>query len=246
MNSDSKQVGLPRTFADYHGPANRNGVRYVASSQSGGAARLCVLCSIYPANFPARARAVFRRDPLPAPSHRHRYVAGRRAAGQGTLVRFPSRAVLPRLVLLAAGQGVVRVGAGIDSLGSADHLSGGRHDAAAQRQEGLRQRVSSRCLPLDAQPRGLGLGTQVDDAGDQREVPLRLAALGVAGTVRALSAGEVESIGAPAAQEAHRPGDAVDGRTDPLVSREKVHSSGGRRATPATSWRGSVTGTGGT
>lgn len=42
MNIASKQIGLPRTFADARS-ANRKGVRYVVCSQSGGAARIGVL-----------------------------------------------------------------------------------------------------------------------------------------------------------------------------------------------------------
>ena len=163
----------------------------------------CSLCSIHPSNFPACRRAFSRRDPLPAASHRHRHVAGRGATGQGTLDRFSSRALSPGLVLLALGQGAGGDGAGVDSRGPASGLSRGRHQSAAQGQTRLRQGVSSRRLPLDAQSRGLGVGSQVGDVGDQREVPLRLAAVGVAGVVRLVPAGGVEPPRRPAAQEAH-------------------------------------------
>src|SRR5271163_78438 len=118
MNTGCKQIGLPRTFADGYS-ANRKGVRYVASSQGGGAAGLCVLCSIYASHFPARARADAGRDPLVAASHGHRRVAYRGSLGQGTLVRLPSSALSTCLVLLAAGQGAGGDGAGIDSRRSA-------------------------------------------------------------------------------------------------------------------------------
>src|SRR5207253_6122503 len=100
MTTTSQKIGLPRTFAGAY-PANRKGVRRVASSQSGGAARLGVLCSIHSSNFPARAGSLAWRDSGVAMPHRHELAPLGGAFGQGALERLPPRAVLPGLVGLA-------------------------------------------------------------------------------------------------------------------------------------------------
>src|SRR6202522_3639760 len=146
MNLALQKIGLPRTFAAYHSPANRKGVRYVLRSQGGGAARFCLLCSIHAPYFPEGGHPDDWRDPFCAPTHCHRHPADPRAAGQGTLELFSSRPLSLLLVQLAIGQGACGDGAGIDPAGPTGDLPDRRHQPSAQGQARLRQREASRCL----------------------------------------------------------------------------------------------------
>src|SRR5882672_6572061 len=122
---------------------------------------------------------VVRGDPDHRLPHHSQLAAYREPPGTRSSVELSPCLFQALLVAVASRPRLGRVHP--DALGAQwdRGLGRRRYGGGTSRQEGLRQRMSSRRRPLDPLVHGLPLGTQVGGAGDSGEVPLCDAAVGI-------------------------------------------------------------------
>src|SRR5439155_3126824 len=124
---------------------------------------------------------------------------------------------------LAAGEGAGTGGGGAGPARRADPGGGRRHRGRAQRQEGVRQRVSSRCGAIRARLDGAQVGTSLGGAFDPGEVSVRLASLGAARAVCPLPSTGDEQQTEASPQSAFANGPVAAGSLYALATSKKVH-----------------------
>src|SRR2546423_6339398 len=231
---DNKKDSLP--CLSLRSASVRKGVRddvvVAVPAQVGGAVAVAILYSIYPAHLPAGDAPARRLGADAGPPHRHPHaVDGPDVVPRPrrSLQRLPPRLLAGPLVAVAAGPGAGGGGAGAGAGRPAGGLSGGRHRGATPRQARLRQGPSPRRLPLDAHVQGVAVGPLLGHPGDQREVSLRLASVGVAGARGPVPHARSQRTGGATAQDADRAGPPTDLGAVALVPRPPLH--------PARRWR---------
>src|SRR5579864_7095997 len=156
---DNKEDSLPCLLLPKTGVWK--GVRYVVVAQSGGAAAVAVLYSLYQANLPAGDGAAGRVCAHRRSPQRHANALDGAQPKQRPLWQL-SPHLLPRpLVAVDAGQSAGRHGAGTGAGRSAGSVRRGRHDLPASRQAGLRQSTPPRPAAFHTHAQRLDLGASV-------------------------------------------------------------------------------------